>query len=396
MEGEIWDELGDLGQALFGNDNNATAAGDVSNSAAAAGDAFFEDDDFFKEDAIHDDDTCKWILHYRIAYLRVRAWDLLLFLPSVSLLSYLLLNLQSARQKLRATSNSAIFRTFHLLVFLSTAVATLRCLVAMAVHAEDPDNDTTDKILWILARFVFLLVELGILGLSLSIGHLGHTGVRNIVLAGGLVAAAYTSLQAYLEFNSPYYGNTVLRSGFEMYGQGGPAFWLTTSILLLFLYLAVFLLPFWPCCRPLAMMLPQPLLFYGYLCGHLLLNLTASIGTVLLLANRPAGMCVTNAATYVYFGLMPGLAFLCFVRPWLRVSQPNLLLSYPMMEGEDGEGGSMQQQQQHGSVHSLVELPETSIIKQTGTGFVNTPIFSAGILSPDSAGGEEGFLISTS
>ena len=266
---------------------------------------------------------------------------------------------------------------------------TCRCLVAMAVHAEDPDNDETDKILWILARFVFLLSELGILALSLSIGHLGHAGVRNLVLSAALVAAVYTSLQAYMEFNSPYYGYTVMRSGFEMYGQGGPVFWLMTSILSLFLYLAVFLLPFWPC-RPLAM-LPQPVLFYSYISFHLLLNIITSIGTILLLSGRTAGMCVTNATTFVYFSLLPMLAFLCFVRPWLRVSQPNLLMSYPM-EGEEGDETGLPQ---HGSVHSLVELPETSIIKQQAS-FVNTPIFSAGILSPDSAGGEEGFLISTS
>jgi hypothetical protein len=257
----------------------------------------------------------------------------------------------------------------------------------MAVHAEDPENDETDKILWILSRFVFLIAELGILGLGLSIGHLGHAGVRNLVVSAALLAALYTSILAYLEFNSPYYGNTVMRSGFEMYGQGGPVFWLMSSMLSLFLYLTVFLLPFWPC-RPMAM-LPQPLLFYSYICFHLLLNLITSVGTILLLSGRSAGMCVTNATTFLYFSIFPGLAFLCFVRPWLKVSQPNLLMSYPM-EGEEIEDAQMPQ---NGSVHSLVEMPETSIIKPQA-GFVNTPIFSAGILSPDS--GEDGFLISTS
>ncbi len=42
----------------------------------------------------------------------------------------------------------------------------------MAVHAEDPANDETDKTLWILARFTFLLAELGILALSVCIGKL--------------------------------------------------------------------------------------------------------------------------------------------------------------------------------------------------------------------------------
>jgi hypothetical protein len=47
-----------------------------------------------------------------------------------------------------------------------------RCLVGMAVHAEDPANDETDKTLWILARFTFLFAELGILALSVCIGRL--------------------------------------------------------------------------------------------------------------------------------------------------------------------------------------------------------------------------------
>jgi hypothetical protein len=50
-----------------------------------------------------------------------------------------------------------------------------RCLVGMAVHAEDPANDETDKTLWILARFTFLLAELGILALSVCIGRVLDT-----------------------------------------------------------------------------------------------------------------------------------------------------------------------------------------------------------------------------
>jgi hypothetical protein len=259
----------------------------------------------------------------------------------------------------------------------------------MAVHAEDPENDETDKVLWILARFVFLLAELGVLALSICIGHLGHSGVRNLILGAAVIAAVYSSIQAYVEFNSPYYGNTVMRSGFEMYGQGGPLFCLLSSLLYICLYLGVFFLPFWPC-RPVAI-LPQPLLFYSYVSFHLVLNIVTTIGTILLLASQSAGMCITNVTSFVYFSCLPGLAFLCFVRPWLRVSQPNLLMSYTTTEGgEEGEEATMPQR---GSVHSLMELPEPTIIKQQA-GFVNTPIYSSGILSPDSA--EEGFLISTS
>ena len=52
------------------------------------------------------------------------------------------------------------------------SIVPFRCLVGMAVHAEDPANDETDKTLWILARFTFLLAELGILALSVCIGRL--------------------------------------------------------------------------------------------------------------------------------------------------------------------------------------------------------------------------------
>jgi hypothetical protein len=100
MEEEVWDELGSLGQTLFDNIKNVSSVGGAEEARIDdddGGDDFFENDDFFKADAIHDEDACKWILHYRIAYLRIRAWDLLLFVPSVFLLSYLLFNLQSAR-----------------------------------------------------------------------------------------------------------------------------------------------------------------------------------------------------------------------------------------------------------------------------------------------------------
>jgi hypothetical protein len=214
------------------------------------------------------------------------------------------------------------------------------------------------------------------------------------MLTAALLAALYSSLLAYLEFNSPHYGHTVMRTGFQMYGQGGPLFTLLTCVVLFCLYLAVFLLPFWPC--RLVTIVPQPLLFYSYISFNLLLNAVTIVGAILLLSGRSAGMCATSATTFIYFSCLPGLAFVCFVRPWLRVSQPNLLMSY--RTGGDGGGGEGEDASlpEHGSVHSLVELPEPSIIKHQQAGFVNTPIYSAGILSPVSATGEEGFLIATS
>ncbi len=227
----------------------------------------------------------------------------------------------------------------------------------------------------------------------MPIGHLGSGGVRNLMLTAVLLAALYSSLLAYLEFNSPHYSHTVMRTGFQMYGQGGPLFSLLSCVVWFTLYLAVFLLPFWPCCR-LVTIVPQPFLFYSYISFNLLLNAVTCVGAILLLSGRSAGMCATSATTFIYFSCLPGLAFVCFVRPWLWVSQPNLLMSYRTGDGGgEGEDASLPE---HGSVHSLVELPEPSIIKQQQASFVNTPIYSAGILSPDSVTGEEGFLIATS
>ncbi len=229
---------------------------------------------------------------------------------------------------------------------------------------------------------------------TLFIGHLGSGGVRNLMLTAALLAALYSSLLAYLEFNSPHYAHTVMRTGFQMYGQGGPLFSLLSSVGWFTLYLAVFLLPFWPSCR-LVTIVPQPFLFYSYISFNLLLNAVTCVGAILLLSGRSAGMCATSATTFIYFSSLPGLAFVCFVRPWLRVSQPNLLMSYRTGDG-GGEGEDAASLPEHGSVHSLVELPEPSIIKHQQASFVNTSIYSAGILSPDSATGEEGFLIVTS
>lgn len=111
-------------------------------------------DPFFSDDDTPDENSCKHILYTELGSTNIRAWDLLIFLPTSVFFMFLLFRFRHARQKLRAT-NSPIFRAFYGLVILSSSVSVLRCIVSMTVSAANPVGDVTDKLLWLMLRSVF-------------------------------------------------------------------------------------------------------------------------------------------------------------------------------------------------------------------------------------------------
>jgi hypothetical protein len=166
----------------------------------------FNDNSFFNEKAsdIGDSRSCKKILYANIFGGGVRAWDLLILIPTAAFLFFLLLRFRHARLKLGAT-NSPIFRAFYALVFVSATVGVVRCLVSMTVSAADPVGGNADKTLWILLRFILLSTEMCVLVFGLAAGHLESRAavIRRVVLATALISGAFSALQAVMEFGYP-------------------------------------------------------------------------------------------------------------------------------------------------------------------------------------------------
>ena len=73
--------------------------------------------------------SCKNILYASIFGGGLRAWDLLILIPTAAFLLFLILRFRHARQKLGAT-NSPIFRAFYALVFVAVSDGVVRSLVS--------------------------------------------------------------------------------------------------------------------------------------------------------------------------------------------------------------------------------------------------------------------------
>lgn len=284
----------------------------------------FADDEFFHPKVIHDDETCKWILHYHISHVGVKLWDLLLFLPSSVFLSCLLLGLPKARQRLQALANSGPVTTLYTLVFMVVCTGVLRCLVNIVVQVERPDS-SSEKILWSGTQMVYLAAELSILGIGATFHFIGKAGLRRVIVSACLLSAILCGVQVYLEIYKPYYGNKVLRSGTDLYGHGGPQYWTFLSGLASLLYLSVLLLPTLP---TKTLVIPRTSVLYVYVGLQLVLNVATCTGAILLSLNHHSGMCITDVTSYLYYSFLPAAAYLCFVRPSLKLSRPNLLFSY--------------------------------------------------------------------
>ena len=184
--------------------------------------------------------SCKKILFASIFGGGLRAWDLLILIPTAAFLLFLVLRFRHARQKLGAT-NSPIFRAFYALVFVAASVGVVRALVSMTVSVADPLGSEADKTLWILLRFILLSTEMSVLIFGLAAGHLESRAsvIRRVVVATAVSAGLFSFVQAVLEFGYPDSDFRVevkspdaagSSSSIDLYGHGGSVFWLVSSL----------------------------------------------------------------------------------------------------------------------------------------------------------------------
>lgn len=335
----------------------------------------FADDEFFHPEVIHDDETCKWILYYRISHIEIKLWDLLIFVPTSIFLSVLLFNFQKTRQRIGSLVNKKSVNVLYMSIILMVSIGILRCLLNFVIQIELNKPSQAEKVLWSCTHFFYLVTELVIATTILAFEYIGKKGITRAIMASALVSFILSGIKLFLELRHPYYGNKVIKNGHDLYGHGGPLYWSVTSGMLSLTYLLSLCLPV-ACMKT---MIPRATLFYIYLGSQLMLNMLTFLGTLLLIHNNHSGMCITDLTTFCYFSSLPPLAYYCLVRPSLKLSRPNLLFSYSTQVDDQQEDSTLSCTT---SAQSFVETPpESTIIKQTA---LDSSVFSAGIQSPDS------------
>lgn len=252
----------------------------------------------------------------------------------------------------------------------------------MVIHLANPTHDMANTVIWIIGRFIFLTSELSVALLGLTSGSAerpGHT--RRIMFACSVISFILCTIQAYLEIFQPFYGFQVMKSGYQLYGHGGPIFWAVTSLLLIFFYSMILCAPLCP--TKSLTMLPHPRLFYCYISAQLVTNLLTGLGATLMAMNNHSGLCITNMTSYAYFSLLAPLTYFCFLHPWFTTAQPSLLFAYKAQLDEEEEDITFPTSS---SIQSFQLGADPPAMSQPS--FVCDPIYNPGLQSP--VGPEDG------
>lgn len=363
--GELGNNLLDVVEsAVFGTANTSQETTSVNP---------LYDDEFFHPLVVHDDEPCKWILHHKIRHLHVKLWDLLIFVPCSIFFSFLVSGLTKTKQRIQGSTGTASLTVIYTVIFLTSFFGFTRALLNMVLSIEK-ENAQSERVLWVVNRLIYLAAELTILAISCSAkNRLGKIALLKLSLCMIFVACIFCGVQLYLELLKPYYGYRVIHNGDYLYGNGGPHYWTLTSGLTSIIYLTMICLP---SLTTKQMIVSSSTLFYSYMGGQLLLNVITCLGALLLSWNEHSGMCATDVTSYIYFSFLPVAAYLCFVRPSLKIVRPNHLFSYTSQIDEGAEDSVLSCS---GSVQSFAGQ-ESAIIKPEA---VNSTLFSTGLQSPD-------------
>ncbi|PIO74879.1 hypothetical protein TELCIR_03103 [Teladorsagia circumcincta] len=170
---------------------------------------------------------CRDVLLYEVPIIGVRYWDIAILTPNLLFLLFLLLNARHVLKKITG-SKSPVFKAFFVLVYLTTFMNVIRCIVSMSISATNPVGELVDKILWISLKFFYMTSELSVLTFALLFGHLdSSTSIRRALIATLLISLAHTGIQSVLELK--LIDQSITDGFFDLHSQGGLLFWMLTS-----------------------------------------------------------------------------------------------------------------------------------------------------------------------
>ncbi|XP_070557529.1 transmembrane protein adipocyte-associated 1 homolog [Ptychodera flava] len=299
-------------------------ASDISNYSTVT--TLFPSDDVTPVEVTNKTFPCLYILYREINNSGVRVWDVALLIPNVLYLLFLLINLRPALVKLR-NSDSPIFMTFYILVFLVACIGIARCVVSMTISAASSAGSVIDKILWLVLKFFVLTTELSVLIFGLAFGHLdSKASIKRVMTVTTLIALMYSVTQGFLEIAHPDHRLQDPDKDFDLYGHGGMLFWFVSSAFFFVVYSCIFILPFTKLKEKI--LLPSKKSFYVYVFVLAVLNLHQATGAMLVYMNEKAGLCIVDVTTYLYFTCFAPLIYWTFLRDFFKVPATTILFSY--------------------------------------------------------------------
>ncbi|XP_014664671.1 PREDICTED: transmembrane protein adipocyte-associated 1 homolog [Priapulus caudatus] len=285
---------------------------------------------------ITDETICKKVLYLEIEHSRVRVWDLAILIPNALFLVFLLARLKRARTKLKQTS-TPIFSAFFGLVWVSTGISIIRCVVSMTVNAALPVGDYVDKVLWLILRLFLLSTEMSVVTFGMAFGHLdSKTSIRRVLICTSTISLIYSGTQGALEFVNPDDSFHIDAKNYDLFGHGGMLFWFISSIFFSVIYSVIDLLPWTPVSYRLA--LPTKKSFYLYCLFLAFLNLVQAVGSGMLFYKVQPGMCIVDLTTYIYFTVFTPLVYRTFLSDFFgSTPPPTILFSYKAQQDELAE-----------------------------------------------------------
>ncbi|KAJ1365853.1 hypothetical protein KIN20_026310 [Parelaphostrongylus tenuis] len=280
---------------------------------------------------------CRDVLLYELPVLGLRYWDIAILIPNLIFSLFLLLKARHVLKKITG-SRSPVFRAFFILVYLTTFMNIVRCIVSMSISATNPIGELVDKILWIALKFFYMTSELSVLTFALLFGHLdSSTSIRRALMATLLISLVHTAIQSVLEFKVIH--QSIADGFFDLHSHGGVLFWMLTAAAFALVYLFVLCLPL--TCVRRYVTLPSKWSFYLYCILLSFLNVLQSFGAVLLFFQASDGMCFIDFSTYLYFCFYTPIVYMTFLRRSLKhpnSNSGNSLFSYRKQRDEHGSG----------------------------------------------------------
>ncbi|KAK6643514.1 hypothetical protein RUM43_005024 [Polyplax serrata] len=332
---------------------------------------------------------CEQILYVEIGNSRIRAWDVIIFIPNLLFLLILIARFNRARLKLRATS-SPIFITFYGLVVVNVIISLIRCCVSMTMSAAMISAGYTDKILWVIVRFFMLSTEMSVVIFGLAFGHLdSRSSIRHVLLATSFISLAFSITQGTLEVISPdsfSFGNN------NVFKHGGMLFWFITSLIFAVAYFMVLILP-WTKLRE-RLVLPTRHSFYMYIFFLAVLDVVQTIGSGLIYyGGYVSGLCMVDVTSCIYFTMFTPLVFHTFLNEFFSITQPSIMFSYKAQidDAMEEDNVSLPHQQSFSSLKTDSDCIYQSNSVYDSTHFDNhapmNPLYAASLQSPDSIAG---------
>jgi len=298
-----------------------------------AGDNWDDTDEFFhKKDeyGISEYNGCKYLLYRTIGSSGVKVWDVICFVPSVLFLIFLIYSSPRSRQKLSGAP--FLFVAIHVLLFVTSAVSAVRCILMWMAPSPNDDNIATnmEKITWSFTHAANLCLELTALVIFLFPSLPSNKSSKRILTIISILSLCFGFLITILELKHPAKEFHVFSLTTNLFGDGGGICIMVFSMLTAAAYAALISL------RVLQQKSgSRRSSTFTYCIVMLGVQGSRALGGILLANDVDFGMCTTNFTFYLIVEFLPLLVFLCVLCPYLQNRQGHSLLSQGYHTTED-------------------------------------------------------------